>query len=90
MKQINKLSVKIAIALLIGFLYAGAFTSISHDGCKPPIDGAQGCATIEKAVMHPGDLLDNKQDSMVRFFSAFASVSIGTLALLSVAAKKSK
>lgn len=83
MEHINILSVRITAAIAIGFLYAITFTSINYDYCAP-IDGSQGCATIEKAIMHPKDLLNNKQDSFVRLSKTSAVVSLGTFAVLSV------
>ena len=44
MKQINKLSVRIVVALLIGFLFAGALTKITYP-CEPT-DGAKGSPRV--------------------------------------------
>lgn len=80
MKYIHKLSVQIVIALSVGFLLAGAFTHITYP-CEP-VDGAIGCESFEKAVMHPNDLFNNKQNSLVIFSQKFVISSIITLALL--------
>ena len=77
---LNKLSVLIVIALVVGFLLAGAFTHIIYP-CKP-VDVAMGCESFEKAVMHPKDLFDNKQNSLIIFSRRFTIYSIVTLSVL--------
>ena len=72
---------KIVAALLIGFLIAGAGTKIIY-AC-PPV-GTAGCVSFDKAVMHPGDLLRNKQSSLVHFSETFVLTSVIMFALLSV------
>lgn len=81
MKYIDKLSVKIVAAIVVGFLLAGAGTKITYT-CAP-IDGAAGCASFEKAIMHPSDLLNNKQDSLTHFSEAFVITSLVSFAILS-------
>lgn len=81
MKYLEKISVRIAVALIVGFLIAGSNTSIKYD-C-PPIDGAMGCTAFEDAILHPGDLLNNEQNSLVRFSRTFAVSSVITFALIS-------
>lgn len=82
MKYIHKLSVKILAALLIGFLLASTGTKITYS-CAP-VDGAAGCVSFDKAIMHPSDLLNNKQNSLVHFSEAFAISSLVSFAALSV------
>ena len=82
MKLINKLSVKLASAVVIGFLLASTSTYITYP-C-PPIDGAVGCTSFQKAVMNPHDLLGNKQNSLVHFSETFVITSLASFALLSV------
>ncbi len=81
MKYLNKLSVKITIAIIVGFLLAGAGTHIKYP-CDPKPADAIGCESLDKAVMHPKDLLGNKQDSLMIFSRRFAITSIATLALI--------
>ncbi|MBP6880952.1 hypothetical protein KBC31_04980 [Candidatus Saccharibacteria bacterium] len=81
MKYLNKLSVQIVMALVIGFLLAGAGTHIGYP-CDPKPADAIGCESHEKAVMHPKDLFDNKQNSLVIFSQRFAIYSIVTLSVL--------
>lgn len=91
MKYIHKLSVKIIVSIVIGFLLAGVGAKITYS-C-PPVDGAVGCVSFEKAIMHPDDLLNNKQDSLVRFSKTFVIASLASfaaLSLFSVAYKRSK
>lgn len=68
-------------AVVIGLLFAGSRTTITYD-CVP-IDGAKGCVSFEDAIMHPGDLINNKQNSLVRFSTNFALSSLTTFALIS-------
>jgi hypothetical protein len=82
MKLLNKLSVRIVAAIVIGFLITGA--GISNTYSCAPIDGAAGCVSFDKVVMHPNDLLHNRQNSLVRFSSTFAITSLVAFALLNV------
>lgn len=82
MKHLRKLSVRIVVAIVIGLLFAGAFTKITYP-CAPT-DGAMGCVSFDKAVMHPGDLLHNKQDSLIDFSKRFVVNSLATFAILSI------
>ncbi len=91
MKYIHNLSIRIAVAIVVGFLLAGAATKITYS-CAP-VDGAAGCVSFDKAIMHPSDLLNNKQDSLVHFSETFVVASLISFAVLSivdVAQKKSK
>ena len=63
MKHINKLPLIIAAAVIVGFLIAGSRTTINYDCAL--VDGAQGCVSSEDAVMHPIDLINNRQNSLV-------------------------
>jgi hypothetical protein len=82
MKHLRKLPVRIVAAIVIGLLFAGAFAKITYP-CTPT-DGDVGCVSFEKAVMHPNDLLSNKQDSLVQFSKTFVIVSLASFALLSI------
>jgi|GEM_PF-1116205 len=52
-------------AFFDGLLFASIGTKVTYS-C-PLLDGAAGCISAEKAVMHPGDLFSNYQDSLSRF-----------------------
>ncbi len=80
MKRLNSIAVKVIIAILIGFLWASAFTDIAYT-CPPETPNG-GCFSLEKALMHPHDFLNNKQDSLIRFSEHFAQVSLTVFALL--------
>jgi hypothetical protein len=82
MKYVHKLLVRIIAAVIIGFLLAGVGTKITYS-CMP-VDGAAGCASFDKAVMHPNDLLNNKQDSLFHLSEAFAITAIVIFAILSI------
>ena len=81
MKHIHKLSVRVIVAVIVGFLIAGALTKITYT-CTP-IDGAAGCMYFDKAVMHPNDLLNNKQGSLVKFSATLSITLLITFSLLS-------
>jgi hypothetical protein len=81
MKHINKLVVIIVVAVVIGFLLAGVSTKITYTCAPPP--GTEGCVSFDKAVMHPQDLLGNKQDSLVQFAKTFTIASVVAFALFS-------
>jgi hypothetical protein len=87
MKYVKKLPIRILIALIAGFLLAGAFTKITYS-CAPSAvpagESASQCVAFEKAVMHPSDLFSNKQDSLTKFSAIFAVTSMVTFAILSV------
>jgi len=79
---------KIIAAVLIGFLIAGAGTKIIYT-CAP-VDGAAGCAELDKAVMHPADLLNNKQDSLVHFSETFVISSLVGFVILELFSREKK
>ena len=68
--------------MTVGFLFASIGTKMTYD-CAP-IDGFMGCVSFEKAIMHPADLLNNRQNSLVKFTANFAAASLITFALLSI------
>lgn len=81
MKHLNKLSVRILSAIVIGFLLAGAGTKITYT-CAP-VDSAESCISFDKAIMHPKDLLNNKQGSLVKFSITFVMTSLIAFAIIS-------
>jgi len=81
MKYTIKLSARVIIPVIIGILFAGALTKITYP-CAP-VDGAAGCVLLDKAAMHPRDLLNNKQDSLIHFSENFVVASLVSFALLS-------
>lgn len=65
----RKFSLLMLLALIAGFLFAGAFTHITYP-CSPfPSDTT--CVSFEKAVMHPNDLASNYQGSLTQFLLKF-------------------
>jgi hypothetical protein len=82
MKHTNKLLVQITAVIVIGFLFAGAGTEITYTcGANP---GDAGCISFDKAVMHPRDLLRNKQGSLVQFSKTFTIGALVTFAIFNV------
>lgn len=81
-KLLNKLYIKVIISAAIGFSLAGAFSHIQYP-CVSLVPG-EVCVALEKAVMHPNDLINNKQDSLAKFMRTFAISSLVSFALLSV------
>lgn len=84
-KLIHKLSARIIIAAVFGFLAAATFTGIQGP-CTTTVPGenAAQCVEFSKAIMHPNDLFNNTQNSLVNFAMTFAIVSVASFALLSV------
>lgn len=84
-KYISKIWVRIIISIIIGLFFAGGYTDISYD--LPTIyteKGGSGGAVFESALSHPKDLMNNKQDSLVRFSTTFFAVSVITFSALSI------
>ena len=79
MKYINKPSIRVAVSVIIGFIFAGAWTSIQYQ-CDP-LDN-KGCVAFESAILHPKDLINNEQDSLVTFSRYMALSSVVCLAIL--------
>ncbi len=83
-KLINKLNVRILIAIVFGFLVASTLTHLQGP-CTTTIPGEDisHCVEISKALMSPKDLINNKQNSLTRFTETFAEVSLVSFVLLS-------
>lgn len=88
-KLLNKLHVRIIISVVIGLFLASGYTSI-HYPCSelPDFKVASGediekCVAFEDAIMHPGDLMNNKQNSLVNFTRNFALGGLLVFTLLS-------
>ena len=76
--------ISVAAILAVAFLAAGAGTKITYP-CSPSNvpagESVNNCISFEKAIMHPADLIINKQDSLMHFVSIFVLVSLLLLAL---------
>lgn len=81
MKILNKFYFRVIISIVIGLLLAGGWTDIQYP-C-PPLDNA-GCVTWESAIMHPSDLISNKQNSLVEASKNFLITSLVSFGLISV------
>lgn len=86
--SIHKRSVQILIATVFGLLVAATFTHLQGP-CTATIPGENSsyCVEFSKAVMHPKDLISNKQNTLVRFAGTFTISSLAGFALLSVYSK---
>ena len=92
MKHINKLSVRIIVAVVIGFLVASQ-TGIIIEPCTgvpPPGENNAQCAEFSTALEHPSDLINNKQNSLDRFSKTLAVTSLVSFALLSIYSQHQK
>jgi hypothetical protein len=85
LKPLSNLYVRVIISAAVGFFFVGAFTNNQYP-CTQTIPGEDisHCVSIESAIMHPRDLIHNKQASLTRFSKTFAIVSLGSFALLSI------
>jgi hypothetical protein len=79
MKHINKFSIRVVVSVFIGFLLACAWTNIQYQ-CDP-LDN-NGCVAFESAILHPKDLINNKQDSLISFSRYVVLSSVVCLAIL--------
>lgn len=72
------------VAAVFGLLAASTFTLVQSP-CTTTIPGEdiRHCVEFSKAVMHPNDLLNNKQNSLMKFSKTFVIVSVTSFALLS-------
>jgi hypothetical protein len=80
----SKLNVRILAAMAFGFLMASTFTHLQGP-CTTTIPSEDGshCVEFSKAVMHPKDLINNKQDTLTKFVGTLAIGSLAGFALLS-------
>lgn len=80
------------VALGIGFFIAGFTTKMSYPCNSLYDDPTSGCIEWVKAIMRPGDLFSNRQDSLARFLSVLvlgASVNFVLLMFLARVARSS-
>jgi hypothetical protein len=92
----RKISIRILIAILIGFWFASVGTHIVYSPCLPSDnpgvpynappneDSLTRCAEFAKAIYKPRDLIHNKQDSLVHFSENFVGASVVCFALISL------
>lgn len=90
-KLIDKLYARIIAAVVLGLLFASTFT-LMQGPCTTIVPGEDitKCVEHSKAIMHPGDLLNNTQNSLVKFSRTFVIVSVISFALLSVYSRYKK
>jgi hypothetical protein len=84
MKHNSKLSARIMIATVIGLLLATVTTKISYTCAPLADDPSSHCTAFEKAIMHPSDLINNKQDSLTELVGTLAISSLVSFALISI------
>ena len=84
-KLTDKLSAQILIAVVFGFLIASLFTHLQVP-CTTTIPGENSshCVEFSKAVMHPRDLINNKQDTLTEFVGTLAVSTLVSFVLLSI------
>lgn len=84
-RLIDKLSARILVATVFGFLIASTSTHLQGP-CTTTIPGENSsrCVEFSKAVMHPRDLINNKQNTLTKFAGTLAISSFVSFALLSV------
>ena len=82
-KPTKKHLVAIAIAVILGLFFASGLTDLQ--GPCTTADAGEDiakCVEFSDAVMQPGRMIENEQNSLVRFSSTFVVVSLTSLALL--------
>lgn len=84
-RLLNQLYVRVLISAAVGLFFVGAFVNIQYPCTETlPDENITHCVSIESAIMHPGDLVNNKQDSLTNFVENFFIISFASFALLSV------
>jgi hypothetical protein len=84
LKLLNELYARVIVSVVVGFLLASTSTLIQGPCTTvPPGENISRCVEFSKAVMHPRDLINNKQGSLADFAGTFAISSLVILALLS-------
>jgi hypothetical protein len=83
-KLLNKLYVRIIIAIVFGFLLASQTGIQGPCTVTTPGENKSHCVEFSKALEHPSDLINNKQNSLTRFSETLAISSLVSFALLSV------
>jgi len=87
--KINKLSTRIIIALFLGLFFAlrtpiqVPCSSISNF-VPPDGEDINKCVAYPDAISQPSKLLSNEQNSLVRFSTTIAVISIASFATLSL------
>lgn len=78
-KNVKSLCARILVAVILGLILASTFTK-TQGPCtsSTPGEDVAKCVEFSKAILHPNDLLNNNQDSLVNFSKTFASVSVTT------------
>jgi hypothetical protein len=86
MKYLGKIWLRIAIAAIAGLFVAG-LTKMTYP-CSPSIvqfgESVDQCVSFEKSIMHPKDLLANRQDSLVDFTKTLLITSLFVFIILSI------
>ena len=75
----SRLYARILLILMVAFLVAGACTKIIYpcsSGSVPAGESVSNCFSFEKAIMHPADLMNNMQNSLVQFTSTIFLVAL--------------
>lgn len=80
----NKLLLNVVIAVTVGMLFAGTATKLTYPCPSFVATPTSGCLSIEKSIMHPADLIKNKQNSLTKFAREFAVSSLVVFTLLSL------
>lgn len=80
----NKLAVNTVIAVVVGIAFAGVGTKMTYPCPSFVATPTSGCVSIEKSIMHPADLIKNKQNSLTKFAGQFAVSSLVVFTLLSL------
>lgn len=99
MKYLSKIWIRIVIAIILGFLWSAGSIDIAYpigspdagcaveqkNGVNTLTGNTSACRGIayEDAISHPGDLISNKQNSLVRFITNIALVTAVSFAVIS-------
>lgn len=87
----RKFYVRILLSIFLGILPAITLTHIKGPcTIEVPGEDISRCVSWGDAIMQPGELLNNTQDSLLRFSTTFATVSLVSFTLLSIVSYSQK
>jgi hypothetical protein len=83
-KHINKFSIRIVIALVLGLLLDSRTTIQAPRTSAPPGKDIEKCVSFPEAISQSSKLLANEQNSLLRFSTTFAATLATSFATLSL------
>lgn len=91
LKLLNKLYVRILIAVIFGFFLSAQFTHLQRPctGPRPLEEVSSYCISLTKAIMHPTELVSDPEVRQ-KFITILALGFIGSFTIISIVASRIK